>query len=104
MSQEVSWRELSVGDRVRIVRMPDEFSQEGYFVHEEERLAYEFLIRERRVLKVKRIDEWGHPWVEFRCRSADGVMVYHELALNHSGLRRVQNRTGRRSDNDQGGM
>ncbi len=87
-----SWRDLRVGDRIRLVRMPSEFDQAGYYLHRDTRRVYKRLIERRRPVRVYEIDEWGLPWIECRFRRKDGWWERHSLAFNHDGWVRVKRR------------
>ena len=80
------WKRLKVGDRVRIVQMPTDFSQPGYFVHRHTLRAYRKLIARNRPLRVSKIDDWKMPWVRFQFRRKDGRIEYHSMRFNHDGL------------------
>ena len=83
------WRELRVGDRIRIVRLPGR-EVLGYVLHPETRQLYERLVATRKVLRIREIDEDGLPWIkcrfEIRCRSKDAdrscQWEHHFLAVN----------------------
>jgi hypothetical protein len=83
------WRELTVGDRVRIVTYPSDFYQPGYYVHAETAEVYRHLIAEKAILTVHRIDEFGSPWVEYCWTIEDGETEWHSLMVNHTGLERA---------------
>lgn len=55
-----AWRELQVGDRVRIVRLPTELT---LYPDEELEAVYQALIDVGTVLIIEQIDEYGKPWV-----------------------------------------
>ena len=88
-----NWRKLRVNDRIRLVQMPTEFSQPGFFVHRDTRRACRRLIERGRSVRVFMIDEWKLPWVRFQFRLKDGRIEYHRLAINHDGWVRVQRRS-----------
>ena len=85
------WRSLRVGDRVRIVHMPQEFASapDSYRLHDESRELYERLIAEAAVLTVTEIDDWDAPWIDYTWVRDDGTEEFHSLGLNHDGLERV---------------
>lgn len=86
-----AWRELKVGDRVRIVRLPSDFSVPGHRVDEELVNYYGYLIDRSEVHRIVFIDEWGKPWIEYDYRSADGeFQSQHSLALNDDSWERVK--------------
>jgi hypothetical protein len=92
LNMDESWRELRIGDRIRLVAMPNEFAQAGYFLHPSTRRVYERLIARNRPVRVYRIDDWGLPWIECKFRERDGRWACHSLAFNHDGWVRVLRR------------
>ena len=80
------WRQLQVGDRVRIVGWPSEFKREA--LHRETIELYEWLINTRSVLTVVNIDSTGLPEGHIDICDADGTRSEYVL-LNHDGLARV---------------
>jgi hypothetical protein len=87
------WRDLRVGDRVRIVRMPSDADAPGITFHAETRRLYKRLIARRRSVRVFEIDEWGLPWIRCRFRLKDGRWEYHWLAINDDSWIRVKCRS-----------
>ena len=79
---EEPWRELRIGDRIRIVRMPSGVDAPGYTFHRDTRRLYECLIARGRSLRIFRIDDWGLPWIRCRFKCKDGRWEYHSLAVN----------------------
>ena len=86
------WRQLRVGERIRIVHMPSDFARPGYFVHRSTRRIYRRLIDRRRSVRIHRIDEYNMPWIHCQCRRKDGRIEYHYLLINHDGWVRVKPR------------
>jgi hypothetical protein len=86
------WRELKVGDRIRIVRLPTDWTRPGYYVHRDTRSAYKKLIARRRPVRVCEIDAWGLPFVRFRFRRKDSTWEHHWLAVNDDSWVRVKHR------------
>lgn len=87
-----AWRELRVGDRVRVVRMPSDWDAPGYFVPTCTRRLYRRLIGRRRSVRVYKIDESGVPWIACRFQKNDGSWEYHLLAMNDDSWIRVRSR------------
>jgi hypothetical protein len=81
MSVDEPWRELRVGDRIRIVRLPGE-DLLGYTLHLETKDLYERLIAMRKVLRIYEIDKDGLPWIKCRVKADGGGWEYHYLAVN----------------------
>jgi hypothetical protein len=69
-----SWRELQVGDRIRILQVPQTS------LPPETRELYEVLVREGVVLEVYEIDQWGYPVVEYCANEQEEH--YHWLSLD----------------------
>jgi hypothetical protein len=88
-----SWRDLRVGERIRLVEMPCDFLHSGYLLSPCTRRVYERLIARRRPIRVFKIDELGLPWVRCNFREGGGRWGYHSLAFNHDGWVRVQPRS-----------
>jgi hypothetical protein len=86
------WRALRVGDKIRLVEIPPEFLQEGYYIHRSTMQVYKKLVARRRPLRISEIDEYGIPWIRYRCRRKDGQWEYPSLAFDHGGLLRVKSR------------
>ena len=86
------WRDLRVGDRIRLVAMPAEFDRPGYVLHPSTKQVYGRLIARRRPVRVVEIDPWGLPWIRCRFREADGRWADHNLAFDHDGWVRVRHR------------
>ena len=84
------WRNLRVGDRIRIVRMPSDFSKPGYYVHPSTRRLYKKLIARRRSVRVYEIDEYGGPWISCRFRDRNGDWEYHALCVDDDSWVRVK--------------
>ena len=81
-AQVATWRDLRVGDRIRIVRMPSGFDRPDYFVHPDTRRLYARLIERGYSQRVARVDGDGLPWIECRFRLPDERWEYHSLAVN----------------------
>jgi hypothetical protein len=87
-----AWRELRVGDRVRIIRMPWDADAPGYFFAPETRRLYRKLIARNRPSRVFQIDEYGLPWISCRFRRKNGTWEVHWLAINDDSWVRVRAR------------
>jgi hypothetical protein len=80
------WKRLKVGDRVRLVHVPTEFSRPGYLIHRDTLRAYRRVIERRRSQRNFEIDAAGVPWISFRFKMKNGRWEHHRLAVNHDGL------------------
>jgi hypothetical protein len=74
---------LKVGDLVRFVALPDEWSRPDYSVHRESVAFMKVLIKRSWPSRKARIDEYGSPWVEVRI-SQHGKLDYHSWAILES--------------------
>ena len=83
-----NWRNLKVGDRVRIVRLPTEFSSPGYQVHDDTVALYQHLIDQGCVLTIDEVDDSGRPRVEYEWVKPEGV-EYHGLLINDDSWERA---------------
>jgi hypothetical protein len=93
LSMVEDWRELRVGDRIRIVRMPSAAALEGYALPRDTRRLYRLLIARNRPLRVYMIDkQWQLPWVKCLFRTKKGNWEYHYLAVNDDSWVRVKSR------------
>ncbi len=90
------WGRLKVGDQVRLVHMPSEFSRPDCFIHRDTLRAYRRVIARVWPQRIFKIDAWGTPWISVRFRMKNGQCESHELAVNHDGLVQVGARTGTR--------
>jgi hypothetical protein len=86
------WRQLRVGDRIRLVSWPPEWEQPGFHVPACTRRLVRRLIARRRPLRVYRIDECGTPWIQCRLRNKRGGWDHHFLSITQGGWVRVKPR------------
>lgn len=87
-----AWRELRVGDRIRLVADPPEWQQPGYHLPPGTRDLWRRLVARRRPLRVYEVDVWGLPWVQCRIGKPGGGWEYHFLAICEGGWVRVRPR------------
>jgi hypothetical protein len=86
------WRNLKVGDRVRIARLPSRESLDGYVLPADTRRIYRLLMKRKRILEIDEIDKrWRLPWIKFTLKTEDGL-EHHWLALNDDSWFRVKKR------------
>ena len=86
------WQDLRVGDRIRIVRMPSDFSQPGFYASRGTRRLYKRLIARRSPLRICEIDEWDLPWIRCRFRRNYDSWEHHSLAIIDDSWVRVKSR------------
>jgi hypothetical protein len=82
------WRQLRVGDRVRLLRVPesdlrqrerelrDGVEMPGWTADTLERI-----LATDPVVTIFEIAEYGAPWFEYELAAADGSIEYHSLAI-----------------------
>jgi hypothetical protein len=80
---EELWRELKIGDKVRIVEWPKELHEDR--LHADTLDLYKWLIDSGGVLTIVKIHDDGLPEGEIQ-RVINGVKHWDCLLLNHSGL------------------
>lgn len=59
-------RKLKIGDRVRFVSLPEEWSRPNYTLHKECLAFMKAMIRRDFPSRVYQIDEFGIPWIAAR--------------------------------------
>jgi hypothetical protein len=57
---------LRVGDKIRFIKRPDEWERPDYYVHTDDRLFMDKLIKRGYPARIFMIDEYGTPWVRVR--------------------------------------
>lgn len=83
-------RELKVGDRVRFVAIPDEWSQTNFQAPFEDRLFMKAMINRKFGSRVCGIDEQGFPWIQARFQ-VRGIWVWHSWTITETtGWRKVE--------------
>ncbi len=76
-------KSLKVGDRVRFVEFPEDWSRPGFVLHASSRRFMRVMIRRRRPVRVSNIDETGYPWVKARIRERNGIH-YHSWMISET--------------------
>jgi hypothetical protein len=85
-------KSLKVGDQVRFVSIPDEWSAPAYVVPREDLTFYKKMIERRWPSRVYQLDYLGYPWIR-AITHARGNAVYHSWMIAEStGWRRVNRR------------
>jgi hypothetical protein len=85
-------RSLKVGDLVRFVALPEEWSRPGCGVHRESVAFMKTMIRRSWPSRVYTIDEYGYPWIRARLRQR-GVIHHHDwMITDATSWRRVNRR------------
>ncbi|MGC4044667.1 MAG: hypothetical protein QM758_12805 [Armatimonas sp.] len=76
-----NWKNLKVGDLVKIVRLPSDYNEELDNYDRELIGLYSTLMERGQFLAIDHIDEYGKPWVDFTIEDGKKI-AYHSLALN----------------------
>ncbi|SFH58270.1 hypothetical protein SAMN05421753_101286 [Planctomicrobium piriforme] len=85
-------KDLRVGDLVRFISTPEEWSQPGYCIHAMSRRFMKKMILRTWPARVYEIDEWGYPWIRAIFYER-GKRHYHSWAVTEStGWRKVLRR------------
>ena len=80
MRKQPNPRELRVGDRIRIIRLPGE-GVPGYYLHPDTRRVFKKLMARGRSVRIARIDGQGVTWFACRFRLKSGHWEWHELSV-----------------------
>jgi len=83
---------LRVGDLVRFVSIPEEWSQPGYRILPESVEFMERMIQRAWPSRVYEIDEFGHPWIAAKFKDEDNNLSHHWAIMESIGWRRVRRR------------
>jgi hypothetical protein len=84
---------LKVGDLVRFVTLPDEWTRPSYTIGAESIAFMKKMIRRSGPSRVAEVDEDGYPWIRARIRER-GRIHYHSWMITEStGWRLVKRRT-----------
>ena len=81
---------LRVGDYVRFVDVPDEWSKPGLTLPKEDRAFMKVLIKRRYPSRIYEIDERGFPWVMMRVKDGKKYIWHHWSISESTGWRRVK--------------
>lgn len=82
-----AWRELKVGDQVRIVRLPAEMVTYSTELVKELEPVYRKLIDTGMALTIDQVDEYGTPWISWEEGEGEG-WISESLALNDDSWER----------------
>ena len=83
-------RKLKVGDRIRFVAMPDEWSRPNYTLPREDRTFMKRMIGRRYPSRIYEIDERGIPWIMARIKHGDKTRLHMWGISESTGWRRVK--------------
>ncbi len=86
-------KELRVGDRVRFVSLPEEWSQPDFTVPDDTLRFMKALVARPGSSRVCEIDQHGIPWINARI-SVAGTVEHHYWGIHeHTGWTRVISRS-----------
>lgn len=83
---------LRVGDYVRFIALPEEWSRPKYSLPRDSLSFMKILIRRRFPSRVYKIDEYGTPWISARIRRRGRIEHHIWGILESSGWRKVRRR------------
>ena len=87
--------DLKVGDKVRFIGMPEEWSDPHFRPPKKSKRFMKYLLQRKSPSLVSWIDEYGHPWIEARL-TISGKHEHHTWAIfEKTGWRKVKKRTRR---------
>jgi hypothetical protein len=82
------WRKLRVGDRVRLLRVPEnDLTQRESELRDGKEMAgwtadtLERILAIDSVVTINRVDECGAPWFDYELVAADGTVEHHSLTI-----------------------
>jgi hypothetical protein len=82
------WRQLRVGDRVRLLRVPAaDLRQREQELRDGAEMAgltadtLERIIAIDPLVTISEVDKYGAPWFRYELTAADGTIEHHELAI-----------------------
>jgi hypothetical protein len=73
-------KKLKVNDKIVFVSIPKEWERKDFQLLDEDKEFMLILIKRKRKLKVTRICDHGHPWIDFKI-SINGEIEYHSWAV-----------------------
>ena len=80
---------LKIGDRVRLISLPEEWGEPGYGIHRDSIAFMKRMLKRATPVRVTMIDEHGTPWIE-AVTIERGRRHYHSWAITEqTGWRKV---------------
>ena len=83
---------LRVGDFVRFVALPDEWSRPGFTTPPDSIAFMKQMIRRSWPSRVYEIDEYGQPWIRAKIRERGKLREHFWAIFESTGWRRVSRR------------
>ncbi len=83
---------LKVGDKIRFVSIPDEWSDPNVFVHKDDVKFMKAIISRGLPSRIYDVDEYGTPWVEMRLQGPDGLEQHTWSIMEKTGWKKVVRR------------
>ncbi len=85
-------KKLKVGDKVKFVALPDEWSASDSKVHSDSIAFMKTMIARKSPSRVCKIHEDGYPWIQARMKDGDRI-THHEWGIyEKTGWRLVRKR------------
>lgn len=91
---------LKVGDRVRFIALPDEWSEPSYGIHPDSISFMKRMLKRATPVRVTMIDEFGTPWID-AVTIERGKRHSHSWAITEeTGWRKIVPRKRRKAKTD----
>jgi hypothetical protein len=88
-------KSLRVGDRIRFVAMPDEWSEPDYRLPPMSLRFMKAMLKRTWASRVEEIDELGQPWISARIRERGKLHINWWAIQESTGWRKVERRKPR---------
>lgn len=85
-------KKLKVGDRVRFVRLPEEWSRPGTGVHRDSVAFMKAMIRRCFASRIYEIDKDGYPWIAARMLRRGRWQHHYWMIIDSTSWRLVHRR------------
>ncbi len=86
-------KQLRIGDRVRFISLPEEWSQPNFTTPPCSVAFMKRMIRRRFPSRIYRIDETGYPWIAARIRRRGRIEHHHWGIFESTGWRVVRRKS-----------
>lgn len=88
-------KSLKIGDRVLITQVPVGVGKPNYHIDPDTLRVFKKLVKRKRSVIIREIDEYGQPWYKCRFKKLNGKFEWHSLAIaaDDNNWIKVKNRT-----------
>jgi hypothetical protein len=81
--------QLKIGDRIRFISLPDEWSDPQRSLHRDSLVFMKRMIKRRYSSRVFKIDHCGYPWIKAKLRERSTVVHHYWCISESTGWRKV---------------